>query len=101
MNYDPLPVTAHIKVYPNKSYSFTLKKTPTSILIKKTLDLSLSKKPSSGSKNPGKDIIGAIDHKQLEEIAKIKNSDLNSYSLNKAIKIIAGTAKSMGIEIKD
>jgi len=101
MDYEELPLTAVIKIFANKSYSFVLKKPPTSILIKKVLDMKLTKKPSSGSKNPGKDIIGFINNKQLEEIAEIKASDLSSYDLDKAVKIIAGTAKSMGIEIKD
>jgi large subunit ribosomal protein L11 len=90
-----------IKIYENKSYSFTLKKPPTSILIKKILDLKLTKKPSSGSKNPGKDIIGSITKEQLVKVADIKRTDLSSYDINNAIKIIAGTARSMGIEIKD
>jgi len=101
MDYDALPLTAVIKIYANKSYHFTLKQPPTSILIKKTLNLALTKKPSSGSKNPGKETVGTINTSQLEKIAKLKSPDLNSYNLDKAVKIIAGTAKSMGIDIKD
>jgi len=100
-DFEELPLTAIIKIYANKSYTFTLKQPPTSILIKRALKLSLTKKPSSGSKHPGKDIIGIISNAQLKNIAKLKEPDLNSYSLDEAIKIIAGTAKSMGIEIKD
>jgi len=100
-DYEELPLTAIIKIFTNKSYTFILKQPPTSILIKKTLNLSLAKKPSSGSKSPGKEIVGKINNEQLVEIAKLKNSDLNSYDLKSAIKIIIGTAKSMGIEIKD
>lgn len=101
IDYEELPLTAIIKIFPNKSYKFTLKKPPTSVLIKKILNLSLTKKPSSGSRNPGKETVGVISNSQLKEIVKIKNSDLSSYSLDRAVKIIAGTAKSMGIEIKD
>jgi large subunit ribosomal protein L11 len=101
MDYEELPLTAVIKIYTNKSYNFILKQPPTSILIKKTLNLALTKKPSSGSKNPGKEIIGTINYAQLEEIAKLKEPDLSSYNVERAVKIIAGTAKSMGIEIKD
>jgi large subunit ribosomal protein L11 len=50
---------------------------------------------------PGKEYVGEINRTQLEEIAKLKESDLSSYTLEASIKIIAGTAKSMGIEIKD
>lgn len=98
--YEELPVTAIIQVHPNKKYTFALKQTPTSILIKKAMGLSIAKKPGAGSKSPGKQTIGHISRKQLEDIVKIKEKDLNSYNTDSAIKIIAGTAKSMGIGIK-
>jgi len=100
-NNEELPVTAVITVYPNKTFKFTLKQPPTSTLIKKVLGLKLTKKPGSGSKNPGTQVAGSITDTQLREIAKIKENDLNSYSIDEAIKIIAGTAKSMGIDVKD
>lgn len=95
-----MPLPTSITIYPNKTYSFSFKNPPASILIKQKLGLSLTKKPGSGSKNPGKEIIQVITYSQLKDIATTKKTDLNSYSIKSAIKIIAGTAKSMGINIK-
>jgi len=89
-----------ITIYPDKSYSFIIKNPPTTIFIKKILGLKLSKKPGAGSKTPGKINIGKINRSQLLDIAKEKKNDLNAYTLDKCIKIISGTAKSMGIEIE-
>jgi len=89
-----------IKIYPNKTYSFIVKNPPTSILLKQIIGLKITKKPGSGSKNPGKVIIGKISTIQLKDVAIKKQSDLNAYSIENSIKIISGTAKSMGIEIE-
>ena len=64
------------------------------------LGLKLTKKPGSGSKTPGKEIVGKLSISQLRNIALIKKDDLNSYNIDSAMKIIIGTANSMGIEIK-
>lgn len=90
-----------ITIYPDKNYSFIIKDPPTSVLIKKILGLPLTKKPGSGSKMPGKEIVASITYSQLENIAKMKKNDLNSYDIKTSIKIIKGTAKSMGISIKE
>jgi len=92
-----LPVI--VTIYSNKQYKFIFKKPPTSTLIKKILGLKLHKKPGSGSKNPGKTIIALISMHQLQKVACIKQEDLNTYDIDSSIKIIMGTAKSMGIGI--
>lgn len=97
---ESLKITVSIKIFSDKKFSFVLKKAPTSILIKKTLGLSLDSKPSSGSSNPGKKTVGTITKIQLKKIAVYKNSDLNSFNIDAAIKIIAGTAISMGINVE-
>lgn len=86
-----LPVV--ISVYSDRSYTFVVKTPPAAILIKKALNL------SSGSKTPQKDKVGKITRAQLEEIAKIKMPDLNANDLDAAVKIIAGTARSMGVDV--
>ena len=83
-----------ITIYSDRSFSFVTKAPPTSFLIKKAA------KVEKGSSEPGRNIVGSITSKQLEEIARIKLSDLGIDDLEKAKKIVAGTAKSMGIEIR-
>jgi large subunit ribosomal protein L11 len=94
-----LPTT--IKVYPNKTFSFTCKEPPTSILIKKILGLSLNSKPGSGASKPGLNNIASIHMTDIFKIVELKKKDLNSYDKIAASKIIIGTAKSMGISILD
>ena len=86
----PLPVI--ITVYSDRSFTFVIKTPPASYLIKDALKLQLA------SKNPGKDIVGKISRKQLEEIAKLKQPDLTASDLNAAVRTIAGSARSMGID---
>ena len=81
-------------IYDDRSYTISLKTPPTYQLLLKYLNL------KKGSSNPKKDYIGTINYLQLQEIAKLKIKDLNTTNLNKAILIIEGTAKNMGIEIK-
>jgi len=88
-----------IKVYKNKSFTFITKQPYAVTLIKKMAGLSLDKKPGSGAKTSGKEIVAKLTIKQLREIAESKKSDLNSYDVESAMKIISGTAKSMGVEI--
>ena len=87
-----LPVV--ITVYSDRSFTFITKSPPASLLIKKTLNL------SKGSSVPHVDKVGSISKNQLEEIAKLKMNDLNAIDIEAAIKIIAGTCRSMGVEIK-
>ena len=94
-NYEPgliLPVI--ITVYADKSFSFVLKTPPAAVLIKKALGI------TSGSGTPNKTKVGTLTQDQLAEIAKTKLEDLNANDLEAAKKIIAGTARSMGVEVE-
>lgn len=82
-----------ISVYQDKSFTFITKSPPASILLKKAAGI------ASGSKSPNKDKVGKVTSKQVQEIAKLKASDLNAANPEAACRIIAGTARSMGIEI--
>ena len=90
-----------ITVYADRSFSFITKSPPASVLIKKAIGLHLTKKPSSGSKDPGKIKVGKITLEQCKEIGKQKMEDLNCFDEDAAAKIIAGTARSMGIELAE
>ena len=89
------PVPVIITVYKDKKFDFEIKSPPASFFIKEAVKL------KSGSSEPGRNIVASISKKQLEEIAKKKMADLNAHDLNEASKIIAGSARSMGIEVKD
>jgi large subunit ribosomal protein L11 len=82
-----------LTVYKDRSFSFITKTPPAAVLIKKAVNL------EKGSGEPNREKVGEITRKQLEEIAKIKLKDLNARDLDAAVKIIAGTAKNMGINI--
>ena len=88
----PLPVV--IQVYEDNSFTFQIKSPPASVLIKKAIKI------QKGSSVPNMDKVGSITTAQLEEIAKVKEKDLNANSLDQAVKIIAGTARSMGVDVK-
>ncbi len=83
-----------ITVFKNRSFTFITKSPPASYLLKKAAGI------AKGSGEPNKEKVGSVTQKQLEEIAKLKMSDLNAYDLEAAKKIIAGTAKNMGLEIE-
>ncbi|MCH5288717.1 MAG: 50S ribosomal protein L11 [Treponema sp.] len=83
-----------ITVYQDKSYTFILKTPPAAVLIKKALKL------DKGSGNPLRDKVGKLTQAQLEEIAKTKMPDVNANDLEAAKKIVAGTARSMGVEVE-
>jgi len=94
-NYEPgliLPVI--ITVYGDKSFTFILKTPPAAVLIKKALGI------TKGSGTPNKTKIGKITQDQLTEIAKTKLEDLNANDIEAAKKIVAGTARSMGVEVE-
>ncbi|MCX6796355.1 MAG: 50S ribosomal protein L11 [Candidatus Falkowbacteria bacterium] len=88
-------VPVEISVYQDRTYSFIVKISPASELIKKAAKL------SKGSGNPLTDKIGSITTDQLREIAEKKMPDLNTNDVEKAMKILAGSARQMGVEIKD
>ena len=83
-----------INVYKDRSFDFIVKSTPASVLIKKAAGV------QKGSATPQSKKVGKITKKQLEEIAQQKEGDLNAGDLEQAVKIIAGTARSMGIEVE-
>jgi len=87
-------IPAIITIYEDRSFTFILKQPPAAILIKKAINL------AKGSAVPHKDKVGTITRAQLEEIAKIKMEDLNANDLDAAVKIMAGTARSMGVKVE-
>ena len=89
------PVPVEIIVYKDKKFDFKIKSPPASYFIKEAVKL------KGGSKEPGRNIVASISKKQLEVIAKEKMNDLNANDINEAVKIIAGSARSMGIEVKE
>jgi large subunit ribosomal protein L11 len=90
-----------ITVFSDRSFTFILKTPPASVLLKKAAGLATTKKPGSGSKEPNKTKVGKVSKKQLQELAQLKMQDMNTTSLESAIRNMAGTARSMGIEIGD
>ncbi|MEO1228489.1 MAG: 50S ribosomal protein L11 [Myxococcota bacterium] len=96
---DGLLIPVEITVYQDRSFSFITKSPPASVLIKKTIGLHLNKKPSSGSREPGKVKVGKITREQCKQIAEIKFEDMNASSIDQAANTIAGTARSMGIDV--
>ena len=89
------PVPVEITVYKDKKFDFKIKSPPASFFIREAAKL------KSGSKEPGRNIVASITRKQAEEIAKQKMNDLNAIDLEQAVKIICGSARSMGIEVKE
>jgi large subunit ribosomal protein L11 len=88
----PIPVT--ITVFSDKSFAYEMKTPPASYFLKKAAKL------ESGSKAPGRDFAGSVTMAQVHEIAKAKMKDLNANDIDAAAKLIAGSARSMGIEVK-
>jgi large subunit ribosomal protein L11 len=89
-----MPVPVVITVYSDKSFTYIKKSPPASIMLKKAAGI------KSGSGVPNRDKVGTVTRAQLEEIVKVKDADLNAYEMDAAVKIIAGTARSMGIEVE-
>ena len=87
-----LPIPVVITVYADKSFTYIKKTPPASVLLRKAAGL------EKGSSEPNKDKVGKVNRNQLEEIAKTKMPDLTAYDMDQAVKIIAGSARSMGIE---
>ena len=87
-----LPVV--ITAYADKSFTFILKSPPASVLIRRALKI------DKGSKTPHTDKVGKLTRKQAEEIAKTKQPDLTAADLDAAVRTIAGSARSMGVEVE-
>jgi large subunit ribosomal protein L11 len=96
---EALIIPVIITVYADKSFTFILKTPPASVLLKKAAGLHTEKKKGSGAKKTGKEQVGKVTKKQLEDIAKIKLPDTNAASVEAAMRSIAGTARSMGIVV--
>ena len=86
-------VPVEITIYKDKSFDMVIKTTPTSELIKKRINI------SKGASKAGEETVGQITAKDIEEIAKIKLPDLNAVDLEQAKKIVAGSARSMGVKV--
>lgn len=89
-----LPVPVIITAYADKSFTFVMKTTPASVLIKKAAGV------GKGSSKPHLDKVGKLNRSQAEEIAKAKMPDLTAADLDAAVRTIAGSARSMGIEVE-
>jgi large subunit ribosomal protein L11 len=96
---ESLIIPVIITVYQDRSFTFILKTPPAAVLIKKAAGLHTEKKKGSGAKKPGKEKVGQITRAQLEEIAKKKIQDTTAASLEACMNTIAGTARSMGIDV--
>src|ERR1700674_5702714 len=88
-----LSIPVVVTIYADRSYSFILKTPPASILLKRAANI------AKGSADPNKTKVGTVTQKQVEEIAKTKMPDLNCESLEAAVKTVAGTARSMGLDV--
>ncbi len=88
-------IPVEITVYADKSFTFVTKSPPASELLKKAANI------AKGSGEPNKDKVGKVTMEQIREIAKAKQEDLNAYNLEAAMKMVEGTARSMGIIIED
>ena len=86
-------IPVEITVYEDRSFTFVTKSPPAAVLIKQALNL------EKGSGEPNREKVGRISQRQLEEIAQRKMADLNAQDIGQAAKIIAGTARSMGVEV--
>jgi large subunit ribosomal protein L11 len=94
-SYEPgLPLPVVITAYADKSFTFIIKTPPTTVLIKKAAKL------EKGSPRPHTDKVGKLTRKQVEEIAKAKMPDLTAADLDAAVKTVAGSARSMGVEVE-
>ncbi len=88
-----LIIPAEITIYQDRSFTFILKSPPAAVLLKKAAKI------KSGSGEPNRNKVGQVTQAQLAEIVEIKKDDLNAFDLEQAKKIIAGTARSMGLEV--
>ena len=89
-----LPIPTIITVYSDRSFTFVMKTPPAAVLIRKALGI------EKGSGTPNSAKVGKISRKQLEEIAKTKQPDLTAADLEAAVRTVAGTARSMGVDVE-
>ena len=88
-----MPIPVKITVYADRSFSYIMKSPPATYLILKAAKL------QKGANNPSQEVVGQVTVKQLKEIAEVKNADLNANDVEAAVKILAGSCRSMGIEV--
>ncbi|AFZ45381.1 LSU ribosomal protein L11P [Halothece sp. PCC 7418] len=88
-------IPVEISVYEDRSFTFTLKTPPAAVLLKKAAGI------EKGSSEPNRQTVGSITRAQLQEIAETKMPDLNSNDIEAAMKVVEGTARNMGITVKD
>ncbi|HXG78662.1 MAG TPA: 50S ribosomal protein L11 [Methyloceanibacter sp.] len=89
------PIPTVITVYSDRSFTFEMRTPPASYLLKKAAKI------TQGSKEPGRTSVGTVTQAQLREIAEMKMKDLNANSIEQAMKIIAGSARSMGLQVQE
>jgi large subunit ribosomal protein L11 len=90
-----MTIPVEITVYKDRTFTFVTKSPPAGVLLKKAAGL------AKASATPGKEIVGQVTRKQVEEIARIKQKDLNAHTLEAACRIVEGTARSSGIKVVD
>ena len=90
-----MPIPVNITVFSDKSFAFEMKTPPASFFLKKAAKL------ESGSKAPGRDVAGSVTKAQVRQIAEAKMKDLNANDVEMAMRLIEGSARSMGIEVKE
>jgi len=91
---EEMPVPTLITIYTDRSFTFVTKSPPTADLLKKAAKI------AKGAKAPSKEKVGVVTSSQVREVAKIKMSDLNAVDLSGAERIVAGTARSMGLQVE-
>ncbi len=89
-----MPIPTVITVYADRSFTFATKTPPASYLLKKAAGV------DKGSAEPNREKAGKVSRAQVEDIVKLKNPDLNSYEMDEAVRVISGTARSMGLEVE-
>jgi large subunit ribosomal protein L11 len=89
------PIPTVITVFADRSFIFEMKTPPASFLLKKAAKI------GKGSQTPGRNVAGSVTQAQLREIAEVKMQDLNANSVEQAMKIVAGSARSMGLEVQE
>lgn len=89
------PIPTVVTVYADRSFTFEMKTPPASFFLKKAAKI------NKGAQTPGREIAGSVTQAQLREIAEVKMQDLNTETVEQAMKIVAGSARSMGLEVQE
>ena len=89
------PIPTVVTVYADRSFTFEMKTPPASFLLKKAAKI------DKGAPTPGREVVGSVTQAQLREIAEVKMQDLNTETVEQAMQIVAGSARSMGLEVQE